>query len=138
MSRISFDSALLGPWICQQVKGVHYPQRGSTIGLLNEQDEPIAGILYEDYNKANVMIHVASQGTWDSPEFLHIIFDYPFNQLGVKRITGPIASNNTRAIALAERFGLEYETKLVDAHPDGDILIYKMTRERCKELGFIT
>lgn len=65
---------------------------------------------------------------------MRVIFDYPFRQLQVKRITAPVASCNRHAQEFMNRIGFELETTLKDAHPQGDLLIYKMTPDKCRWL----
>jgi len=81
-------------------------------------------------------MHCASDGSrhWLNRDFLWFVFYYPFKQLGVKRITSPIPSNNTEAQKFIENIGFELEATLQDAHPDGDLLIYKMTPDMCRWL----
>jgi len=94
----------------------------------------MAGVLYEDWNHANVVCHIAGIGRWATREFLRVIFDYPFRQLAVKRITVPVASTNAKAVQFVEHLGFTLEAKLKDAHPEGDLLIYKMTPAECRWL----
>jgi len=50
--------------------------------------------------------------------------DYPFNQLKVERVTGPIPAINFKARNFAERLGFKVEHVLKDFCPDGDMLYY--------------
>ncbi len=104
----------------------------SAIGL--ERDGVmVGGVIYDHYNGANICMHIASSGRW-SREFCSYIFHYPFNELGVKRITGFVDPSNLKSIKWCERIGAVLEARLADAHPAGDLLIYKLTRELCKYL----
>lgn len=94
----------------------------------------VAGVLYEDWNGANVVCHIAGDGQWLNRRFLWAMFDYPFNQLGVKRITGIVPSCNTQARRFDEHLGFELEATLHDAHPQGDLLVYVMPRSKCRWL----
>lgn len=96
--------------------------------------EMIAGVAYADYNGPNCVAHIAGDGSrkWMTRRYLWTIFDYPFNQLGVNRITCMIGPKNMASINLCERLGFERETTLQGAHPDGDLLIYRQFRSSCK------
>lgn len=132
--RLTFDAELVGPWVVARGGGIWFPGRGTAIGKLNEAGELVAGVLYEDWNGANIVCHIAGEGNWATKEFLHIIFDYPFNQLGVKRITAPNASDNATSINLVKRMGFELECTLTQATPSGDLLLFRMFRDDCRFL----
>lgn len=128
-----FDVRQIGPWVCGRAGGQWTQGRGAGIGR-QVDGKLVGGILYEDYNGANVICHIAGEGNWLNKTFLWMIFDYPFNQLGVRRMTAPVASTNAACINFVERLGFEREAILHDAHPDGDIIIYKMTADKCRWL----
>lgn len=90
----------------------------------------VAGVAYAEWNGINVVCHIASDGSrrWAAREFLWTIFDYPFNQLKVKRITVCIGQGNKDSIRFVEHLGFEFETFLKDAHPTGNILVYYMRK----------
>ena len=132
--RLTFDAEVVGPWVVARGGGTWFPGRGTAIGKLNESGELVAGVLYEDWNGANIVCHIAGEGNWATKEFLHIIFDYPFNQLGVKRITAPNASYNATSINLVKRMGFELECTLTQATPRGDLLLFRMFRDDCRFL----
>ena len=128
---------MVGPWICSRIGGQWIPGRGVTIGLVHPEKGLVAGVLYEDWNGANITGHVAAVPGrhWLNREFLWYAFYYPFEQLKVKRITGTVPSNNLEAQRFDESLGFELEATLKDAHPEGDILIYRMTKDKCRWLN---
>lgn len=69
-----------------------------------------------------------------SREYLWYCFHYPFNELKVRRITGLVPESNMEARKFDERLGFKLETRLKNAHPDGDVLVYAMFREDCRFL----
>lgn len=127
------DASLVGPWVCANAGGQWVPGRATAIGWM-KRGALVAGVLYEDWNRAHVVCHIAGMGRWATREFLRVIFDYPFRQLAVKRITVPVASTNAKAVQFVEHLGFTLEAKLKDAHPEGDLLIYKMTPAECRWL----
>ena len=126
---------IVGPWVVERGGGT-WEGCGTTIGI-ERNGVLVGGVIFDNYNGANICIHSASDGTgrWMNREFLWFVFYYPFVQLGVKRITGPIPSSNFKARKFNENLGFELETTLKDAHPEGDLLIYKMTPDKCKWLN---
>lgn len=129
-----FDAEVIGPWLASRIPGMtYYPGTASGIGRVKD-GQIVAGAIYHDFNGANVFAHIAVDPGGMSRRFLSIIFDYPFNQLGVQRITGVVPSSNAAARRLDEHLGFELEATLQGAHPDGDLLIYKMTADSCRWL----
>lgn len=128
---------IVGPWVCERAGGTYAVGGGDkTIGLA-QGNRLIAGTIFDNYNGANVCIHVASSSpeAWRNREFLWFNFHYAFNQLGCKRVTGMVPSSNLPARRFDEWLGFVPEATLKDAHPDGDLLVYVMTREQCRWLA---
>jgi hypothetical protein len=96
----------------------------------------IAGIWFEAYNGANMMIHVSAlpNSRWMTKELLWYTFYYPFVECGCKRVTGLVEETNTAAREFDERIGFHLETRLKDAAPNGDLLVYAMFRDECRWL----
>lgn len=117
--------------MCEKAGGTWVAGRGTAIGWAKD-GEIVAGVLYEDWNGANVICHIRAEGRLGSPYFLSVIFDYPFNQLGVKRITVPISSNNAPCIRMVKNMGFRLEATLKEAAPDGDLLIFRLFRDECR------
>lgn len=128
---------LVGPWVARRSGGTWAPGQGQTFGIWDSKLERItAGVLYVESNGANVFMHVAGEGKhWLTRKFLWICFDYPFNQLKLRRVTGVVPSSNLAARRFDEHLGFRLEAALKDAHPDGDLLVYSMTREQCRWLS---
>jgi RimJ/RimL family protein N-acetyltransferase len=103
----------------------------NAIGLLIDGNIK-AGVIYEDFNKASVVCHIACE--FLSSEFLAAVFDYPFNSMGVNKIIAPVASDNEKSQKLVEKMGFSVEGVLTDCHPNGDILLYTMKKSDCKYL----
>lgn len=131
---IDNDAARVGAWCAQRAGFIVHPT-DAAIGL--ERDgKLIAGVVYQDYNGVNIAMHVAAEGkNWLCREYLWFCFYYPFVQLGVKRVTGMTAGNNEIALRFQLNLGFEREFTMKDAHPDGDLVILKMTRDKCKWLN---
>ena len=94
----------------------------------------VAGVAYANWNGPNVECHIASDGSrkWLTKQYLWTIFDYPFNQLGVDRITVCVGEGNTDSTRFVKHLGFILEAKLKGAHPTGDLLIYRMDRQDCR------
>lgn len=122
-------------WTAEMTGGTYYAGSGQGIGL--EKDGVlIAGVLFDNCNGRSVQMHVASDGTrrWMTREYLAVCFDYPFNQLKVKKIVGLVDSANTDAQRFDMALGFRHEATLKDAGRQGDLLLLTMTREQCRFL----
>lgn len=136
MASIVYDAERIGPWVCERAGGEWLAGRGTAIGL--ERDgKLVAGTLFEDFNGANVVMHVAAEPgrQWLNLTYLNRCFDYPFNQLGVRRVTGIVPSVNTDALRFDKHLGFTQEAVLEGAHPEGDLIVLRMTREECRWIG---
>jgi hypothetical protein len=130
---VCFDAEIVGPWVAQRTNGHWCKGRGTAIGKVSD-GKLTAGVIYEDYSGTNIVEHIAAESNWASRGFLWLMFDYPFNQLKVKRITAPVYSTNDKCIALVEKMGFKIEATLAQAIPDGDLILFRMFRDECKYL----
>jgi RimJ/RimL family protein N-acetyltransferase len=93
------------------------------------------GIIIQNYNKASIYLHMAGfDGRWINTDMLWITFDYPFNQLKVRKILCPIPSKNTRSLAINLRLGFKIEARIADVFPDDDMILTSIVRENCRWL----
>jgi L-amino acid N-acyltransferase YncA len=95
-----------------------------------------AGAAYRDWNGVSIEGQIAA----DKPltrGFLFAIFDYPFRQLGARKIIATTSADHIRSIRLLRRLGFLEEACLRDAAPGGDLIICTMRQEDCRFLGGI-
>lgn len=126
---------VVGRWVAEgaQVPWTHVCR---SVGWMSE-GKVVAGILYDGFTGASIAMH----SRVDCPEkvqreWLFAIFDYPFNELKVKRVTALVPADNEKAIRTNEHLGWKYETVLKDYFPGCDGLVYVMRKEDCRWLGF--
>ena len=120
-------------WVAKRTN--EFGNYGCAVGIgWTHDDVLVAGVAYNEYNGANIQMHVASDGTklWMRREFLWACFDYPFNQAKVRRVTGVVSEGNKSAQKFNEHLGFKLEARLKDAHPTGDLLVYVMWKDNCK------
>jgi len=129
---LCFDKDLLGPFIAQKLDMVWTPENSTTIGWVTDKIESV--VWYEDFNKKSVTCHIYIEKGLNR-QYLHTIFDYPFVQLGVDKIIGPVKSNNQKAIDYDKKLGFKEEARLLDAFPDADLIFFVMNKNECRFLG---
>lgn len=101
-----------------------------------KRGELVAGVAYAEWNGPNVVCHIASDGSkrWATREYLWTIFDYPFRQVGAKRITVCVGEGNSASRRFVKHLGFTHEATLEGAHPSGDLLVYRLWRRECRYL----
>jgi L-amino acid N-acyltransferase YncA len=128
-----------GVWVMQRVGGVFNHITDQCIAL--HRDGHIrGGVVYTGFLGASIMLHMAgSEDNWATRDFLWMVFDYAFNQLGVRKLIGLVASRNTRAISVDLRLGFRLEGRLTEMLPDSDedLLILTMLKRDCKWLNLV-
>jgi len=111
------------------VLGGDYTENAKALGF--EVDGELCAIAtYDHWNGVSMQFNIWI-GKKPSAEWSRAIFEYPFDQIGVKKLIGNIFSSNAKSIKLAEHSGFELEAVIKDMHPEGDMLIYTMTRDQC-------
>jgi len=129
---IATDKTMVGPWIAQQCAMIWRPEGTEAIGLVSD-GKIVAGVWYEDWNPCSIITHIAIAGRI-TRRFLRVIFDYPFNQLGVQKIIAPVLAANAKSIQLVEKLGFREETRIKDMHPTGDMIFFVIDKQNCKYL----
>ena len=125
-------------WVAKQTND--FGNFGSAAGIGVQKWDPVwkswkmlAGVAYAQFNGPNVVCHIAAEGkNWATRHYLWMIFDYPFNQLKVKRITVEVGEGNLPSRRFVEHLGFEQEARLEGAHPTGDLLIYRMRKPQAE------
>lgn len=129
---------IIAPWVWDRVGGTYNPNGDVAIGLA-ENGRLIAGVVYENYHpQASVAMHVAAEPgkQWATYKNLKIWFTYPFEQLQVTKVIAPVKESNAVARKFNERLGFTEEARIKDAcGADNDLIIYTMTKDRCRFLG---
>lgn len=126
----------VGRWIATRIYGSEHwvDGCGTAIGF-TYRDKLIAGAAFFRFNRANIEMAFASESArWMTRENIRRVFEYPFDKLGVKRITVIADASNHQSIRLNQYFGFKLEATLQQAAPDGDQLLFRMLRDECRWL----
>lgn len=127
----------VGEWVSRVAGMLWVPGLGTTLGLINHQNELVAGVIYTDFSGkgGSLSMHVAAvSGQWLTRDFLYLSFHYPFVQLDCRMVFGVIPSTNHKAKRFLERLGFSLKATLEFAQPNGDTLIYGLARDDCRWL----
>lgn len=123
---IAWVAPRVGEWFERLVPGIG-------IGL-QRAGELIAGIVFTRVTNVSAEVHLAVTGKHrGTPELLRIGFDYPFNQLGLKRLTALVREDNRDSRRLVEHLGFVREGLMRRVCTDGaNVIVYGMLREECR------
>ncbi len=98
------------------------------------RDKLVGGVVYHNYIGHDVQVSIAFDSPgWALPGTLRALFDYPFNQLGCRRMTAVVGRKNKRSRKICEGLGFKLEgvhLKGLDGHQDA--MSYGMLKENCR------
>lgn len=123
-----------GAMIARAARASFDPEVDRVISRANPAGNLWGGVIYTGYTGSMVMMHMAGWDGWVTREMTWLCFDYPFNQLQVKKVVGTVRSDAAKVRSLDERLGFTVEHAIVDGIPGGELLIYSMLREDCRWL----
>jgi RimJ/RimL family protein N-acetyltransferase len=96
----------------------------------------LGGVLFTHYTGESIAMHSASwHPRWINRDMLYVAFDYPFNQLGVKRIFGQVSEDNLHARAFNENIGFRTVARIEGVFR-GNVacIVMRLDREDCRFL----
>ena len=130
MKTVDFD--LVSAWVSAKT-GCTIPRIGTALGWIDSDGNLTAGVMYEDFTGPCITATIAiDHGSVVVKSFLQVIFDYPFRQLGCRKILAVVAQTNATSRKMVERMGFEKEAVIFDVFPDGAMIIYSVTPSRCR------
>lgn len=125
----------IGGWVADKVGFEYIPGRMTAIGLVDENERVLGGVVFYDYTGSNIWMHVAvasESACSGARDFVKSIFTYVFTELGCSRCCGWIPVHNEAAINLDLKLGFTPEYVLKNAGTDGDHVLMIMDRENCR------
>lgn len=125
----------LGAWISEKVN-VDFIEGNVCFGT--EQDGKLIGaVLLNGWNGSNINVHQRMESHHAiTRNLLFTVFDYVFNHLKARRLTGAVVGNNAKAITLNLHLGFELESIFKDFFPgpNGTVTHFVMWPEKCRFL----
>jgi hypothetical protein len=125
--------------IAQAAQIEYVPRLHHCIATYDKNDKLAGGVIFTNYLSGSVQIHMAGfQRNWVNKAILYLAFNYPFVQLGVKKLFGLVPERNiaARNNDLHLGFKIEYLTHDVFNYDDGvnGMYLVSMYRQDCKWL----
>lgn len=134
---IEFNNIAHGWAIAGAIPRNFNPALDPVISHTNNLGELLGGVIYDGWTGSCIFMHQASfHKSWLSREYLWVVFDYPFNQLGCLKVCGTIPSGNQTLLEFNKRIGFIQEAKIEGGYPDGDLLVLSMKRDQCRWLDY--
>jgi hypothetical protein len=120
-TRLVFDDKeRVGSWVAEEVGqrtswGSFYAMGAEVNGKL------VSGIVFNNFNECNATAHIAiSKPSKLFLELLdHAVIEYAFGSCGLKRLTGLVAEDNSKALRLDKHIGFEEEGVMKQAGSEG-------------------
>jgi len=99
--------------------------------------ELLGGVVFTNYTGESMGIHVAAYDDhWLNRDLLYVVFDYPFRQLGVKRLFSQMPEDNKVAIHFNRRLGFEFVTRVEGVYRNNvACIVTKMEATNCRFLS---
>lgn len=135
MAELVYDQTeRIGAWVAQQVgQGADWGSFYS-LGVVDD-DEVIAGVVFNNFNGANATCHIAiARYTRLTPAMIRAACDYAFNYAKLKRLTGMVPSNEPQILAFDKHLGFEEEFVMKDGAPGADMHVLVMWPDTCRWL----
>ena len=121
---------LIARYVARKTGQLKNPGPFSAVGLINQDEELVAGVVFTGYDHPTILMHIAAEKM--TPGFVVAIMHYPFVQLGCKRVTGLIAKSNKASRRFAEHLGANLEGTMKDASPRGDVCVYGLLEKAAR------
>jgi hypothetical protein len=135
MKRLLYNNPVLADYVFFHL-GI--PSRSDVVsfGTFDTEKGILGGVVYDRATDTNIFGHFASTDPrWLTPSLLWAAFDYPFNQLGLERITGTTPAKNRKAREMNKKMGFRFECMLKRAAQGGDdVIVSVMWKDDCKYL----
>jgi hypothetical protein len=132
LMRIVINDPRVGEWVREAIPKVRCWTEGFKSLAALENGELIGAVVYDAFTPYDCCIHVRlDKPGCKAPEVLRAVFAYPFEQLGLRRVTGLVGKSNLKGQQLCTWLGFRFEGLKKQGLGDEDEVIFGMTRDDC-------
>lgn len=126
-------------WLSDRVNAPLVPEMTSTLTAIRD-GQIVAVVGYTNWTAHNVeMLFALDCPKYAFKRLYRAMYEYPFAQPEITRVSGIVDCRNTHSINLHGRIGYEREALLKDWLGSGQhAILFRMTRERAKQQRLIT
>lgn len=121
----------VGHWVAERLSIALHPPFVA-IGLASDAGEAKGGFVYNCYNHTNIEISYYGPGTLSRSVIRAAFWAYPFEQLGVLRLTASTKRSNKLVRKLLPRLGFEFEAVLKNYYGptrNDDAMVFRLDRK---------
>jgi hypothetical protein len=96
-----------------RLAGTHYDPKYSANFARVRDGEFLGGVIFTQYRVESIVAHTgAVTPYWFNRDMIFVAFDYPFHQLGVKRIFGFVPEDKWHAQEFNRKMGFKVVTRI--------------------------
>jgi RimJ/RimL family protein N-acetyltransferase len=116
--------------------GVHFNPECDVAVYRTLEEKLLGGVIFQGFTHASIEVHVAGfEPNWLNRDLLWVVFDYPFNQLGVSTVFSRIRESNPKALEFNLKIGFKVVHRIDGVFPDGQCIVTSLTRDNCRWLN---
>jgi len=119
-------------WVYAHGGGRAWPESFTALGWFRPGAGLTGGLVFYDATPVNCFVNIAILPGTYARGLIFAGLRYAFGQLGLRRLTFAIDSDNIPSISLVHGLGARLEATLQGVRLNGDTLIYKLSPEECK------
>ena len=133
---IVFGNPVYGRLIARAA-GTHYNEVCDVCIARERNGGLMGGVVFQGYTHESIGIHSASfHSRWINRDLLWATFNYPFEQLKVKRLFGQVPEKNLQALAFNRNLGFRSIARIPGVYRGGEAcIVMVMERDECRFLG---
>lgn len=131
---VLYDRERVADWVAGRV-GQQVLWEGYNAFGVEQDGQLVAGVVVHQINGANAFCHIAIDKSSKTVfKLFSVVTDYAFRQLGLKRLTGLVPSNEPEIVKFDIKLGFEIEAVLKNAAVDADLVVLVMWADKCRWL----
>lgn len=117
-----------------RLTGAKFGPKSKSIAFFSDDRKLLSVVVYNAFEEKNCGISIATTTPkWCTKLALSVIFGYPFNQLGLSRVTATIREGNAKSLSLVKRLGFKREGELKQYYDNGEsAMIYGLINKQSK------
>lgn len=111
-----------------------WPPESRPLAVVESDGTIHAVVVYNAFYDDACHMHIATAKTrrWATKATLETLFGYPFNKLGLRRVSAQIAASNVAAQVMALKLGFRFEGVMRNAINGQDAVLFGMLKEDCR------
>lgn len=134
------ENAFVADWVAKHIPGMigggDFGLLPQTFGILDGQNQLVGGVVFHNFNPRYKSIEVSCASTspkWLTRKVICAIFNYPFDQLQVGRVTAITPKRSAGVRRFIETFGFKREGVARKGFGTDDAIVYGMLENEWRD-----